>query len=296
MKSSNNLDIYLHLGPHKTGTTSFQYLLEKNESFLISKNICLLTVRSTKAKEYKKWRREYGGIIQRYIASEYKNYNKTLEKLQLVIGKLAILVDVNCDKLIISDENLLGPIPGHSFPNNKGCEKYFYSAHDVIFESMYLHFGKNLKTLMLVQRDIYGFIISSYRDYILKLENMNGVYDFYKDLDKDFCLQYNNFYNLEKIKYNILQVKDFNDFVKDFNVSLNHLLGFSIKLPNQTYKVSNQSITWEAIDMALNSKIVFETEEERRIYKKTLLNNRSMNIPKNIQNQIQKIKKELEAY
>ncbi len=296
MKSSNNLDIYLHLGPHKTGTTSFQYLLEKNESFLISKNICLLTVRSTKAKEYKKWRREYGGIIQRYIASEYKNYNKTLEKLQLVIGKLAILVDVNCDKLIISDENLLGPIPGHSFPNNKGCEKYFYSAHDVIFESMYLHFGKNLKTLMLVQRDIYGFIISSYRDYILKLENMNGVYDFYKDLDKDFCLQYNNFYNLEKIKYNILQVKDFNDFVKDFNVSLNHLLGFSIKLPNQTYKVSNQSITWEAIDMALNSKIVFETEEERRMYKKTLLNNRSMNIPKNIQNQIQKIKKELEAY
>ncbi len=296
MKSSNNLDIYLHLGPHKTGTTSFQYLLEKNESFLISKNICLLTVRSTKAKEYKKWRREYGGIIQRYIASEYKNYNKTLEKLQLVIGKLAILVDVNCDKLIISDENLLGPIPGHSFPNNKGYEKYFYSAHDVIFESMYLHFGKNLKTLMLVQRDIYGFIISSYRDYILKLENMNGVYDFYKDLDKDFCLQYNNFYNLEKIKYNILQVKDFNDFVKDFNVSLNHLLGFSIKLPNQTYKVSNQSITWEAIDMALNSKIVFETEEERRIYKKTLLNNRSMNIPKNIQNQIQKIKKELEAY
>ncbi len=296
MKSSNNLDIYLHLGPHKTGTTSFQYLLEKNESFLISKNICLLTVRSTKAKEYKKWRREYGGIIQRYIASEYKNYNKTLEKLQLVIGKLAILVDVNCDKLIISDENLLGPIPGHSFPNNKGCEKYFYSAHDVIFESMYLHFGKNLKTLMLVQRDIYGFIISSYRDYILKLENMNGVYDFYKDLDKDFCLQYNNFYNLEKIKYNILQVKDFNDFVKDFNVSLNHLLGFSIKLPNQTYKVSNQSITWEAIDMALNSKIVFETEEERRMYKKTLLNNQSMNIPKNIQNQIQKIKKELEAY
>lgn len=120
---SRDFEVYLHLGPHKTGTTYFQSCLEANEARLNAAGVGLVTVRSDMSGRYNEARIRYTRILQKFLLDRPTDETPVIKELAAAIQQIvSILPEASFRKAVISDENLLGPMPGHDFTGQRGRE------------------------------------------------------------------------------------------------------------------------------------------------------------------------------
>jgi len=271
MKHKQNFDLYLHFGPHKTGTTSFQHFLEKNSNYLLSKNITLLTIRTRQKKSYRIWRRRYLQCVERHMLNCTIEDQIAQNELTLLVTELSSFLQDGTTAMIISDENLLGPIPGHFFAAGKERERDFYSAQNTILKVFKKVFSSQIKSVLVSRRDPYDFIISSYRDFMFKLVYAQRPKVFYGELKSDFLKQYNDFYSNFNMAFgNKVHIIGFKQFISNLQEVLDIFTNISLKLEYPLKKPSNQSMSWRAVEVALTSIPLLESDEEKSILKKYL--------------------------
>lgn len=271
--NGNSSKIIVHLGPHKTATTSFQNLLESNESKLIESDISLITVRSTHGYKYKELRSVYTRIIQGYLLSDEKNEIDSISQLSKVLKDMvSIIPEDKNGYVIISDENLLGPLPGHFFANRKGRELGFYRAHDLVFKSINVAFGNRLAKVLLADRGCEEFLSSSYKDFIGKLTDSESFDQFKSNLDESICAEYSSFFKLAEVNFGEkLDVFSFSDFCQDMEGFINKVLDANLDFEDSVTSLSNTSMSDRAISIALKVIPDLNDLEEAKRFKRFLL-------------------------
>lgn len=275
VNSESKQSAVIHLGPHKTGTTSFQSLLEYNEKELIKSNFSLVTVRSSHKNHYKEWRKKYANVVQGYLIGRFTS-GLALKQLCELFCELINEFPEN-KSLVLSDENLLGPMPGHYFAGRRGRETGFYSARKIVFEAIFKAFSAYEIKIIICRRDEVDFITSSYRDFISKLKDSEDLLTFSGKLDNDFHIQFSSFYEDIQAQFESrLITYEFGAFVTKMPQTVFTLFQINVDFPEVVHK--NQSLSWGAIEAALkelDSKKQPFTENERKAFFE-----RSKNLPK----------------
>jgi hypothetical protein len=271
--NSNSSKIIVHLGPHKTATTSFQNLLESNESRLIENDISLITVASAHGHEYKKLRSKYTRIIQGYLLSDEKNEIDIISQLSKVLKDMISIIPENKNGyVVISDENLLGPLPGHFFANRKGRELGFYRAHDLVFKSINIAFNNRLAKVLLTDRGCEDFLSSSYKDFIGKLTDSESFDQFKSNFDESIYAEYSSFFKSAEINFGEkLDVFSFSDFCQDMEVLINNALNANLNFEDSVTSLSNTSMSNRAISIALKVIPDLNNLEEAKRFRRFLL-------------------------
>lgn len=263
--------VVIHFGPHKTGTTSFQALLESCQDQLANHKVGLLTVRSKYSEQYKIWRVQYTKIVQGFLLGNIQE-DVAREKITQLYRELELCVDMPSDTIVISDENLLGPIPGHPFAKNTGIDAGFYSAFPLVVDAIKDAYADKELHVIVVKRDFEGFLCSAYRDFILKLNAAEDLLDFRGKLSPDFKSQFTSFYTKIKKKLDSnADIYEFSIFVDSTEEIIEKLIGVSI--PKLKNGVRNTSLSWRAAELALSVIPVLKNDEERRLVSRFLLHN-----------------------
>lgn len=261
-KQSNITKVILHLGPHKTGTTSFQNLLELNEDVFNSAGIGIITVRSSTSREYKKLRNDYTRLIQGSLLKKSYDENELVTSLK---GILEAIIDLGESEknstVFISDENLLGPVVGHYFANRKGRETSFYSLSKIIFRAIEEIASKEIK-VVIVDRGYESIVQSSYKDFIVKLQDSESIEEFQSNINKSASMGYDSFFeNAKTIFSNNLNVFKFDFFCSHMTDIIHQLTGLRIREP--LGKAANSSLKPRALEIALKVIPLLENESER---------------------------------
>ncbi|WP_165735334.1 WcbI family polysaccharide biosynthesis putative acetyltransferase [Pseudoalteromonas sp. C8] len=258
--------IILHLGPHKTGTTSFQNILEKNEGLLTSESIGLITIRSNFSDSYKSLRNDYTKVLQAALLVDKADEEVVIIKLANILNSIVETMQgeqPSIKKILISDENLLGPLVGHYFANRKGRERNFYTLHKLVFSAMKVAFGSNLEQVILGDRGCEHFIKSSYKDFISKLTDAESLKYFRDNLSSSVDEQYDMFFkNAELIFNSKLKVFNFDVFCKNMIAIINEILSVEID-KEQDSLTANASISQRGIDIAL--KVIPELKSSKEV-------------------------------
>lgn len=260
--SDKSYGFYIHLGPHKTGTTSFQGVLEEKESLLDERGFSLVTVRSSNSGFYKLWRSTYISAIHSFLLGAID----ALELKKRLINKLFILKEeFNGRKMILSDENLLGPMPGHFFAKQMGREKGFYSAYQVVLEAMNIVFGKYELRVSLCERNVSEMVLSFYRDFAAKLMIPEDLTKFNDNFRESFIREYKDFYhNLGVDVY----VFSFDEFRSSMDAIVSEFLGED--LDESSVAVKNISLSWRAVAMSLKVIPFLKSSEDKAAFRRFL--------------------------
>lgn len=250
--------IIFHLGPHKTATTTFQRMLERNESLLNRHGYNLVTVRSSLNEQYKLWRQNYTRSVQGYLLGR-RNSQQLKKELKDHFSELINNFSHENGGLFVSDENLLGPVPGHFFAKAKGREKKFYSASKIIFEALNEITCVPKPQIILCRRKLLDFLCSSYKDMIQKMSSQESLIEFVDALDPSFNSSYENFYvNVGPLH----EIVDFSDFIKNMESLVSALTG--IKLRSKIKSVSNPSLSWRAAELAIKVLPSLRDEKDKK--------------------------------
>ncbi|WOD06202.1 hypothetical protein [Marinomonas sp. GJ51-6] len=264
----------MHLGPHNTGSTSFQNVLEKNEVLLKDKNIALMTVRSNFSDTYKELRNGYTKILQGALLSDEIEERKVRDELASVLVLMVEAVkkqQPNARKILISDENLLGPPPGHYFANRKGREKSFYSLHKLIFESIKLAFTSDLEKVIFSNRDCEELVLSSYNDFVSKLTDAESLSFFKESLSLEIYKQYDVFFKSADLVFGEkLKLYNFDLFCNDFVGVTNELLDVTVEEPLSSDFGFSKTISPKGIQIALKVIPFLSGAEEINQFRKFL--------------------------
>ena len=241
--------IYLHIGRHKTGTTSIQYFLRDNQDFLDNHNLIYVT--DEKGLAFHEGPRILKNVVE--------NDNKEIESIRKSFEK--IVTKKNKDFIFSSE----------SFQNSNPELVYHlfkYVGHEIIIISYF--------------REPVSYFISSYKqriqntdfifkfsDYINKQENLTKYIDFYENWIKYFpsftarnfsrknLKNYDLIYDfmkilLPKLEYQELPEKSeianrsLSDFGLLFKLVFNNLLKLdivSVKKPGQFYNYLPEMFT-----------------------------------------------------
>ncbi|MBE7213922.1 hypothetical protein IGW68_01960 [Shewanella benthica] len=267
--------IYIHLGHHKTASTSFQNFLELNEAYLNSNKIGLVTVRSKFSTAYKELRVDYTRIIQGSLLSKSPNMEQIIHQLVQVLKELFSLVSHDgFEHIIISDENLLGPPTGHFFAGRKGRETGFYSSSELVFKALKIAFGYKLEKVFVTERGADSFLRSSHKNFVLKLQDSEIFSLFQQEMDDDYEKQYRDlFTNFRTIIGEQAHVFDFKCFISDYGKALDLVLSRKLTLPNKLTNKSNASISERGVELGVIMSKYLSSNEERNAFKKFLYSN-----------------------
>jgi hypothetical protein len=260
-ETSNIKEVYIHLGPHKTATTSVQHLLEKNEVYLAKNSFHLLTVRSGNSRDYLAWRNKYTGIIQGFLLGKISE-KVCSDGLAKLFEELISNVPIDKTKLILSDENLLGPMPGHYFAGRNGRERNFYKASDLVFSVISKAFKNKSLKVLLCKRDYKDFVLSSYRDFIAKLTDAEDLLDYFKGFGIKGNEDYNAFYSsFSDVFGSESQVISFEDLTLNLSLQVSQFI--NQELTENINKIANTSLSWRAVEVALLVIPLLKSNEER---------------------------------
>ena len=258
-----------HFGPHKTGTTSFQHLLNKNEENFSKNKIEVLSVRSKNSSSYKEWRKGYAKILHSHLLNK-TNKKTTQKRLEDQLLLLKSIAPKDTKTIIISDENLLGPPPGHFIAKRTKKITSFYGAAPLVFKAINSAFHDSKITALLVERNLTELVCSLYRDFIYKLQEPLTLEEFICTLDKKLIIQHDNFYNQAKIAFDEkLRTLDFDLFTKNADTLLHELSKTKVQLSE--VKQKNQSLTWNAIESAIKIIPTISSKQEKIEAQKALL-------------------------
>ncbi|HCG6647461.1 TPA: hypothetical protein NJ228_002423 [Vibrio parahaemolyticus] len=265
--------VIVHLGPHKTGTTSFQNILEANEGKLNDRHIKLITVRSECSTVYKELRIKYTKVLQGALMGNSHEEKNTVERLSSILKEIVTSVSSEETKLVlICDENLLGPPTGHYFAGGKSRELGFYSLRKEIFKSIRQAFGEKLYKVMLTDRGHRGFLSSSYKDFISKLTYAQTIEEFNQDVSKGFESEYSNFFSDAKNTFGSkMEIVEFTEFCSNMSDYVSELTKLEVSELNHDSKKSNVSLSERGLKMAMKVIPLLETEQERLFFKRFLM-------------------------
>lgn len=262
--------VVLHLGPHKTGTTSFQNMLEENESQLHDAGLSLFTVRSCNSNSYKIWRNEYTKILQGFLLGKMSEKLAVDSLVEKFIDFQNLISDSCCKGIILSDENLLGPVPGHFYAGCLGRERNFYSAHKVVFSAIKIAFSSKTLQVLVCEREFDDFIVSSYRDYVFKLKSSERPKDFVGGFDQNIRAGFKQFYiQFSSIFAEEGRVLVFSNFIESMCQIVTELTGVEVAL--KTF-ARNKSPGWRAAELALEIAPLLNTDKERNDFSRFLAN------------------------
>ena len=128
---------FIHLGPHKTGSTSFQEMLAKNEQGLNSKGVGFICQWASNRKKHLEWRGKYSRDLRKGI-NDGLDIADLVNNLRPHFRHLISWADSYND-IIISDENILGWPLGHYILDNKNQQNFaFYPAAQAVFRALRL--------------------------------------------------------------------------------------------------------------------------------------------------------------
>ncbi|WP_143735700.1 WcbI family polysaccharide biosynthesis putative acetyltransferase [Microbulbifer mangrovi] len=261
--------VFLHLGPHKMASTSFQNYLERGEGALGANGVDLLTVRSSRGESYRHWRQDYTKALQGYVLGRI-SYADAKTRLSSLIKSLWQACRCVSPSVMISDENLLGPVPGHTYAGKLGVETHFYSAKRLVLDAWSDAVAPGSLQVLFVQRDLCDFVFSSYRDRVAKLDYSRTLISFYESLASEFVSEYVNFYSKASSPGNCsIEFEQFSNFPNTFR---DKVMAFcSVELPASSREASNSSMSWRAIEIARDISEVLKSDKERNDFRKFLL-------------------------
>ena len=161
---------HIHLGPHKTGSTSFQLLMQKKEGFLEGNGVAYVSRHSRCRSAYVGWREGFARVLKKVILSGFDDP----ELFGLLVGQFEMLRPIfgECSGLIFSDENILGWPVGHFYGPYKGSRRAvsYYPAMKVVLTAFVSAFSKEFDQInfYMVKRDWLGQVKSLYKDFFRK--------------------------------------------------------------------------------------------------------------------------------
>lgn len=164
------MNIFLHIGPHKTATTSLQGMLFRSESLLCKNGILYLGAHSSRSEAYLQWRKGYMKTLVKLVyCIQECQYHMIPALSQDLIDQFTMLrtLALPVGSVIISDENILGPMVGHT--TGKFLCKGFYPAYDIIFSAISCVFGGDNSKICITKRNLSSWLISVYRDMVAKI-------------------------------------------------------------------------------------------------------------------------------
>ncbi len=262
MTPNSPAQFYLHIGPHKTGTTTIQTLLERNETQLYAQGIRIATIRSQKTPQYQELRSKFVKAIQGSLANANGKRHPskpTLERLMNSFREFQTTLtdDPSIQKIIISDENLLGPITGHRFAKTHFARDH-YAAAPFIFQAAQTVLGDRLKCVCLGSRPAGEWLSSSYKDYISKLQDSVSPLEFRQRIAPDFPQQFEQLYQQASQILGPRFIRlDVSPFAKqppgELLLHFMQLNGIALQEPanlNLQAPRTNSSLKWRAIEFA----------------------------------------------
>lgn len=158
-----NLEFILHIGAHRTATTSIQEALDQNLNKLLKKNVICLTPPGIGRRKGKTIRSLLRGFEKSHLVGEflYKLYyvRSLRKKFHNLISDTAKFKVVK--EIIISEENLLGPA---------------FDAKSINFYPQVLRRLKGLKMITKGKVKEIHFCIRSYDTFITSYYAMSALY------------------------------------------------------------------------------------------------------------------------
>ncbi|WP_346839867.1 hypothetical protein [Microbulbifer sp. SAOS-129_SWC] len=262
--------IILHLGPHKTGTTSFQAALAKSEKELARKDVTVLGVQSAHSNKYRKWRKQYAKNLHSFLLGKSSRH-KTINELCKRLNELRKIPTDLKRTIIISDENLLGVPPGHFVANSGRRARDFYRAAPLVLEATQRAFSDSDVDVLFVERNLRDFLCSTYRDFALKMQKSEHLNDFVDSLSYDFVDQYEEFFsNIGPNKTISVKIYDFRDFIHNTNRIVSEQIGQPFTA--RGYQKRNKSLSWKATEVAIHLTPVLHSVAEKKLFSEFLLN------------------------
>lgn len=164
------MNILLHIGPHKTATTSLQAILLRSESSLSNNGILYLGAHSSRSEVYLQWRTRYMKTLVRLVYCILESKHHMIAPLSHDLTDQFTLLRAlatPAESVIISDENILGPMVGHT--TGQFLCKGFYPAYDIIFSSISRAFCHDYTKVCVVRRPLSSWLISVYKDMVAKI-------------------------------------------------------------------------------------------------------------------------------
>ncbi len=179
--------IFLHIGAHKTGTTTIQQVLLNNPSLtsVLGKQSLVLSIHNP-VHGYKAMRVKYTHLRNSILFNHHIGKpvpEKTIRDMASLLRDFADTLP--CDHLVWSDENLLGNTPGHPNGQIKDFTSGLYPASAEIAEAFALAFKDYEVHVRLYTREIEGIVRSSYSDWMMKLRDSTDFATFEAALRRD---------------------------------------------------------------------------------------------------------------
>ena len=197
----NNIKkVYIHIGLPKTGTTSVQNFLFKNREELI--NFGFLYPETITSKNFIKGNKliGYNSLNDHNFIHDMKNYGYEFHDIFFLKLIEEIKNNNNCDKLIISSENLI------------------FAEKDFIKKIRSLFMGKEIK-IIFTQRDYINWLNSYYYETIFSGRSTWSFSKFFNKM-KSEILPYNKKINLwinifNKKSFNLIEYNNNEKYIKN---------------------------------------------------------------------------------
>jgi hypothetical protein len=183
-------EIYFFLGPHKTATTSLQNLISKeyklqkpnNEIYIDQNNFLEMGLDKNTFRKIGIANQKY--LIERNAINFHKNFSSALKDL---IDQV-----YNFNKIIIFNENIIGPMIGHTFAKKHVCNDIYPNFKSIceiindlkisnkdIYEIKIILIRRNFKNWILsVAKDNFSKKLKTSEDEFLKCLNHNCATEF----------------------------------------------------------------------------------------------------------------------
>lgn len=176
--------IYLHLGVHKTGTTSLQKLLAECHDALRARGICEYSVHSPLGAAYREFRRSYTKVraqaARGAIPGTDDRFDAAIAAARTALE--ALLADCAGHSAVISDENMLGPPIGQLRARGQ-WESRFYPGAEGVARALAAIFEGFDVVPILCRRDAPGLVESLYGNSIQGLSFAGDIGDFLERID-----------------------------------------------------------------------------------------------------------------
>lgn len=178
--------LFLHLGAHKTGTTFLQREVMKTELFDFENNpyTRFLSIHHAD-EEYLSFRESFTHLRNEMIFQAVQDRDvlpKHITKMSCLLREY--LAGLSANRILWSDENILGHTPGHFIGKNTKAARLFYPVSSEISQAF-----SNLTDEFdiyprLYTRSMDSFLLSSYRDWMAKLRSPDQLDDFLARIER----------------------------------------------------------------------------------------------------------------
>lgn len=195
------MKLVLFLGPHKTGTTSYQRWLRDENKILQNKSIGYIDqfVNKDIFIDY------YKAVQKFFLDNDYKYFEKH------VAAFLSQLTKIHKKELIVFNENLLGPMIGHKFAGNNICRSIYPSLKHILNVCTRLNEERNNSLnieVIFFKKPFHSWIKSVYLDNFAK-ENHDHHSNNYSTHEEFLdCMhlglehEFSSLFNFEKLNTN----------------------------------------------------------------------------------------------